>query len=65
MSSIAYLGLWGVFAVIALFVVYGYFAKRKQNKAEEAKMDAEDAAARKRQAAKHPHEHPRKHGDVE
>jgi beta-lactamase regulating signal transducer with metallopeptidase domain len=65
MSSIAYVGLWGAFAVMALFVVYGFFSVRKQNKAEEAKMDAEDAAARKQQAAKHPHEHTHKHGDVE
>jgi len=65
MSNIAYIGLWGAFALIAIFVVYGYFSVQKQNKQEEAKMDAEDIAAKKRQAAKHPHEHQHKHGDVE
>lgn len=56
--------LWGAFAVVAVFVVYGYFSVRRQNKREEAKMDADDAAAKKQRAAKHPHEH-HKHGSVE
>jgi hypothetical protein len=57
--------LWLVFAAIAVFVVYGYFSVRAQNKREEQKMDAADAAQRKHQAAEHHHEHHHKHKGVE
>jgi ABC-type nickel/cobalt efflux system permease component RcnA len=61
--------LWLVFGAIALFVVYGYFKVRAQNKREENKMDAADTAERKREAAEHQHghhqEHHHKHKGVE
>jgi hypothetical protein len=57
--------LWLAFGAIAVFVIYGYFKVRAQNKREEQKMDAADVAERKEQAARHhehQHEHHHKHG---